>query len=385
MKIGEWRAYLAYPAALCRLQIDTIKFLAVNIRRQETVMSIILIPIGEVNPADLEELKTPLEAAFSRNVAIGREIPLPVAAWSAGRSQYDAGMMLEFLSLCGETSGGTRVLGVTNADLSLPGVNFVFGLAGRRSAVISFHRLRQSYYGLPEDTEIFRRRATVEASHELGHTFGLPHCEDPLCVMHFSNTIAETDRKGPAFCTACRSRVLTGNLLITGRPGSGKTTLIRHLAERFADCSPVGFYTIEVREGGVRVGFDLVSLTGERRPLARTSFPGPCRVGRYGVDISGFEEFLSSVPFFAPEARLVIIDEIGKMECCSGTFRRVVREVLDATTPCVATIAERGVPGLDRVRARADVRVVEVTVANRAHLLPDLEMEVRRLVGTGPG
>lgn len=178
---------------------------------------------------------------------------------------------------------------------------------------------------------------------------------------------------------------MTGNLLITGRPGSGKTTLLRCLAERFSGCSPVGFFTLEAREGGVRAGFDLVSLAGERRCFARTGFPGPCRVGKYGVDIEGFEEFLSSVPFFAPDARLVFIDEIGKMECCLSVFRRVVREVLDAAAPCVATIAQRSVPGLDRITARPDVRVVEVTRSNRDGLLLEVEREVRRLVGAGPG
>ncbi len=174
---------------------------------------------------------------------------------------------------------------------------------------------------------------------------------------------------------------MTGNLLITGQPGSGKTTLIRRLAERFAGCSPVGFYTAEVREGGVRVGFDLVSLAGDRRPFARTGYPGRCRVGRYGVDIEGFEDFLSSIPFFTPGIRLAFIDEIGKMECYSGVFRGIVREALDAPAPCVATIAQRGMPGLDRIRGRADVRVVEVTPSNRDGLLPELEAEARRLVG----
>ncbi|NMC88260.1 MAG: hypothetical protein GYA64_01245, partial [Methanomicrobiales archaeon] len=79
--------------------------------------------------------------------------------------------------------------------------------------------------------------------------------------------------------------------------------------------------------------------------------------------------------------RLVIIDEIGKMEWYSGAFRGLVQEEFDAPTPSVATIAQRGVPGLDQIRAR----VVEVTRANRDHLLPELEAEVRRLVGDGPG
>lgn len=169
--------------------------------------SILLIPIGRVDLADITILVDSLEEIFSQAVVIGRRIPLPEPARNAARNQYDAEMMLEFLSVSGETVGHDRVLGITNVDLFLPGMNFVFGLAGRRHAVISLYRLRQSFYGLPEDAEVFRHRAVVEAVHELGHTFGLAHCGNPRCVMHFSTTIVDTDQKGPAFCTACRSQV----------------------------------------------------------------------------------------------------------------------------------------------------------------------------------
>ncbi|HOI13413.1 MAG TPA: archaemetzincin family Zn-dependent metalloprotease [Methanoculleus sp.] len=173
-------------------------------------MSITLVPIGKVDPAEIRMLRDPLKAAFSRDVVFGEEVPLPAAARNTARDQYDAEVVLEFLSLAMEPAGGDRVLGITNADLYFPGMNFVFGMAGRRCALISLRRLRQSFYRLPEDADLFRHRAVVEAVHELGHTFGLAHCRDPRCVMRFSNTIAETDRKGPGFCSVCRPRVCSG-------------------------------------------------------------------------------------------------------------------------------------------------------------------------------
>lgn len=173
-------------------------------------MSIVLVSVGKVDPGEMRLLRESLGKVFSTDVVLGKGIPLPAAAWNTVRSQYDAETVLECLSLSGEAAGSDRVLGVTCADLYLPGMNFVFGIAGRRSTLISLHRLKQSFYNLPEDTAIFRRRAVVEAVHELGHTFGLAHCANPRCVMRFSNTIADTDRKGPAFCTACRSRVPGG-------------------------------------------------------------------------------------------------------------------------------------------------------------------------------
>jgi archaemetzincin len=99
-----------------------------------------------------------------------------------------------------------RVLGITAVDLYVPQLNFVFGEArlGGPSAVISTHRLRPEFYGQLPDEKLFLRRVEIEAVHELGHTFGLGHCPKVCCVMHFSNNIADTDRKGPLFCDDCR-------------------------------------------------------------------------------------------------------------------------------------------------------------------------------------
>jgi archaemetzincin len=97
-----------------------------------------------------------------------------------------------------------KILGIVDRDLYVPELNFVFGEASQRVAVISLTRLRQEFYNLPQDQHLFHKRALTEAVHELGHTYGLGHCGNPRCVMFFSNSLIDTDRKGSEFCPKCK-------------------------------------------------------------------------------------------------------------------------------------------------------------------------------------
>ena len=103
----------------------------------------------------------------------------------------------------------TIILGICNFDAYSSGLNFVFGQASMTGgvAVIYLPRLRQEFYGLSDDTPIFIERVLKEATHEVGHAFGLDHCPKQSCVMHFSNSLADTDRKAKDFCNICRNKL----------------------------------------------------------------------------------------------------------------------------------------------------------------------------------
>ncbi|MCX8116595.1 MAG: NTPase [Desulfobacterota bacterium] len=161
-------------------------------------------------------------------------------------------------------------------------------------------------------------------------------------------------------------------LLITGRPGVGKTTLIREVGRALRDEKPVGFYTEEIREEGERKGFELVSLDGKRRLLAHIDIEGPFRVGRYGVDLRGFEDFLDSIPWDDPSFQVILIDEIGKMECLSEKFKRIVSRLLDSEKRLIATIAMKGGGFIAGIKARKDVRIFEITPKNRNSALGEI-------------
>jgi len=170
------------------------------------------------------------------------------------------------------------------------------------------------------------------------------------------------------------------NLLITGLPGTGKTTLIRRALERLPPGALVsGFFTAEIREAGGRVGFTVNALDGRRAPLAHVRIGGGARVGRYGVDVAGFEGLV--LPLLEPgRAGLYVIDEIGKMECLSPAFRRMVSALLDSEAPVLGTVALRGGGFIAEVKARDDVALHEVTVKNRDALPGEIARALRELL-----
>lgn len=179
--------------------------------------------------------------------------------------------------------------------------------------------------------------------------------------------------------TVFTAKKIPRNILITGLPGVGKTTLIQRLIEELRGLNPVGFFTREIREKGVRQGFELESLDGQKGILSHVKigstpgkghYPQP-RVGKYGVDVEGLERFLEKIPFLAPETRLVIIDEIGKMECFSVRFQELLRKLLDSEKCLVATVAMKGAGIIAEIKARPDIKLFVITERNR-NSLPSL-------------
>jgi len=165
-----------------------------------------LVGVGEVDTAAIGWLQHDLPTVFPAETLVLSPIPLPFRYFQGGRDQYLAEGILDELAGIAR-SKNMLCLGITGADLFSPGLNFVFGIASTRRALISTFRLRPGFYGMPENQELYRRRILTEAVHETGHAIGLVHCEHPGCVMYFSNWIGDTDLKGAGFCYRCKRRL----------------------------------------------------------------------------------------------------------------------------------------------------------------------------------
>ena len=175
--------------------------------RSMTVSQIKLVPIGPVDPELLDFLMLTVPERFDAEPVEVRANLNIQATYNAARRQYHSTQILAQLREMAPAGGG-KILGVTDLDLFIPIFTFVFGEAqvGGGAALMSTHRLRQQFYGLPGDGQLLFARAEKEAIHELGHTYGLAHCRSFDCVMRFSNSVEDVDLKACNFCQLCAAR-----------------------------------------------------------------------------------------------------------------------------------------------------------------------------------
>ena len=171
-------------------------------------MKIGVLPVGEVSLDILSAAGQGLIRIFpdSSFKVINEPLPVPMQAFDKQRGQHNSSIILSVLrSTASLHMGLHRVLGVLDADIYASGLNYVFGeaYAPGRAALISLWRLKPQFYGEKADADVFQLRVLKEAVHELGHTLGLGHCSKSYCVMHFSNSIFDTDRKQSFFCEQC--------------------------------------------------------------------------------------------------------------------------------------------------------------------------------------
>lgn len=158
---------------------------------------------------------------------------------------------------------------------------------------------------------------------------------------------------------------LRKNILLTGRPGVGKSTAVRKIVKELGVDRAEGFWSGEIREGNRRVGFEITTLSGYRGVLAHVDFAGRPRVGKYGVNVQDIESVAIPALVRARESnRIIVIDEIASMELCSRHFAPEVRRCLDASR-VLATLQQRRGGFLDEIRTRKDIFLLEVTLSNR--------------------
>ena len=165
-----------------------------------------IVSLGDTPDGAEERIRSVVSSSFNLNCEVVSPEPKPEFALDVSRDQYDSLKILDRLE-----SRFPRpddwILGITDVDLAIPVLTFVFGEArlGGRSAVVSAFRLREEFHGLPADTVVLLSRLEKEAIHEVGHLLGLTHCLDRNCVMFSSNSLAQTDVKSTRLCPKCRS------------------------------------------------------------------------------------------------------------------------------------------------------------------------------------
>ena len=162
---------------------------------------------------------------------------------------------------------------------------------------------------------------------------------------------------------------VSSKVLLTGSPGCGKTTIMIKLSQLLKGQRTAGFITEEIREDGRRTGFQARTLSGEKALLSSIHHNSWVSVGKYGVDVRGFETLvLPELERDLKEVDVFLVDEIGKMECFCPGFVKALQELMDSEVTIVATVSLNGKGFIQEVKARDDVEIVTVTSKNRDDL-----------------
>jgi nucleoside-triphosphatase len=165
----------------------------------------------------------------------------------------------------------------------------------------------------------------------------------------------------------------SAKILLTGLPGCGKTTAVMQIIANLDSKKVAGFYTQEIRQNNVRKGFGWKRLDGAEGILAHIDIKGPFRVGKYGVDVAGFEKYV--VPILdiqQTDAELFVLDEIGKMECLSEKFVTAVRQLFTSDKSVLATVALKGAGLISEVKNYPGTKLFNLTRQNRDETIAEI-------------
>ena len=164
-------------------------------------MIIRVIQIGELQPNLLNIIVEELNKKFKSKFISGERLEMPQDAYDKFRRQYLSDRIIEKLKKL--KKGNEKIIALTSSDLYSHGLNFIFGQADKDVCIVSTARLDQVFYGNSQNFEQLILRTLKEVIHELGHMFGLGHCQNPICVMSFSPSVAYVDEKNVDFCKEC--------------------------------------------------------------------------------------------------------------------------------------------------------------------------------------
>jgi len=173
------------------------------------VSALYVVAVGRVPEQALQWVEEAAAEWFPLPLKRLPGLAIPEAAYDAKRKQYQS---VEFMKMLAQSAppDAVRILGITDVDLAIPVLSFLFGQAQLNGpvAVVSLCRLHQEFYGLPADLDLLRERAVKEVLHEMGHTFGLTHCSERPCPMSLANHVAAVDAKTDRYCERCGEQLV---------------------------------------------------------------------------------------------------------------------------------------------------------------------------------